>query len=74
MNCPYCGSDMEKGEIKSRGGMFFLPEGESIPKLYTKSEMKKYRAIHLPPYMLDSKPEYPTAYVCRACSKIIIEY
>ena len=74
MNCPYCGNDMERGELRSRGEMFFLPEGESTPKLYTQSEMNKHRAIYLPPYMLDVKAEFPTAYVCRACSKIIVEY
>lgn len=74
MKCPYCGRDMEHGEVRSRGGMFFLPEGESTPKLYTQSEMNKHRAIYLPPYMLDIRAEYPTAYVCRACCKIIVEY
>ena len=74
MKCPYCGNDMEQGELRSRGGMFFLPEGEKTPKLYTKSQMKKNRAIYLPPHMLDIKAEYPTGYVCRLCCKIIVEY
>ena len=74
MKCPYCSNDMEKGKMNSRGGMVFLPDGETLPKLYTEREMKKHNAIHLPPNMFDTKPEYPIAYVCRLCSKIIIEY
>ena len=74
MKCPYCSNDMEKGKLRSRGGMFFLPDGEKVPKLYTEREMKNHNAIDLPPNMFDTKPEYPTAYVCRSCSKIIIEY
>ena len=74
MKCPSCSNDMEKGKMHSRGGMFFLPDGETPPKLHTEREMKKHNAICLQPNMLDTKPEYPTAYVCRLCSKIIIEY
>ena len=73
MKCPYCGNEMEKGELRSRGGLYFLPDGESLPKLYTKREMEKHNAIYLPPYLLDAT-EFPTAYHCRDCSKIIIEY
>ena len=74
MKCPYCGKEMEKGELRSRGGLFFLPEGEGLPKLYTKREMEKHNAVYLPPYLLDVKAEFPTAYLCRDCSKIVIEY
>ena len=74
MKCPYCNSEMEKGELRSKGGVFFLPDGESSPLLYTEREMEKHNAVYLPPYMLSLIPEYPTAYICRQCSKIVIDY
>ncbi len=42
MKCPCCNKEMEKGELRSRGGVFFLPEGEESPKLYTENQMKKH--------------------------------
>ena len=74
MKCPYCNNEMEKGELRSKGGLFFLPEGESIPKLYTDNQMKRHNAVLLPPHMASIRPEYPTAYICRQCSKIMIDY
>ena len=75
MKCPYCGAEMEKGELRSKGGVYFLPEGEGVPLLYTQSQMDKHRAVCLPPYANSlTAAEYPTAYVCRACSKLIVEY
>lgn len=74
MRCPCCNAEMERGELRSRGGVFFLPEGETLPKLYTRRLMEKHRAVYLPPYMLEVVAEYPTAYLCRGCSKIVIDY
>ena len=74
MKCPYCGQDLVKGTLRSRGGNYFLPDGEKIPLLYTEHEMQKRNAVYLPPYQFAVPAEYPTAYLCRACSKIIIEY
>ena len=31
MKCPCCNKEMEKGELRSRGGVFFLSEGEELP-------------------------------------------
>ena len=39
MKCPYCGNEMELGKLRSRGGVFFLPDGEKTPKLYTQKQM-----------------------------------
>ena len=44
MKCPCCNAEMERGELRSRGGVFFLPEGETLPKLYTRRLMEKHRA------------------------------
>ena len=74
MKCPYCSNDMEKGTLRSRGGVYFLPDDEKIPLLYTEGQMQKRNAISLPPSMFGTPVEYPTAYLCRACSKITIEY
>lgn len=72
--CPYCGNPLEEGTLRSRGGNFYLPKNESVPLLYSKREMTKKRAIHLPPDFLSSAPQWPHAYVCRKCKKIIIPY
>ena len=44
MECPYCKSQMERGSLRSRGGVYFLPEGEKIPKLYLDSQFKKHNS------------------------------
>ena len=74
MKCPYCSHEMEQGKLRSKGGVYFLPDGEKLPKLYTENEMKKRRAVHLPPYMTPFSAGYPTAYLCRQCSKITIDF
>ena len=74
MKCPYCNNEMDKGELRSKGGVYFLPDGEKIPLLYTEREMKKRNAVYLPPYMTEHPPVYPAAYICRSCSRIVIDY
>lgn len=74
MTCAYCNAEMEKGALRSRGGLFFLPDGESSPMLYTQREMAKHHAVYLPPYIFSATSEYPTAYICRSCSKIVIDF
>lgn len=74
MKCPYCNNEMEIGKLRSKGGVFFLPDGEKMPKLYTQNEMAKHRAVSFPPFVLDVFPEYPSAYVCRECKKLIIDF
>ena len=73
MKCPCCNKEMDLGELRSKGGVYFLPEGEKTPLLYTAREMKKRNAVYLPPYMLGDLV-YPKAYICRQCSKIVIDY
>lgn len=79
MNCPYCGTEMEKGTLHSRGGNYFLPDGKKESKIvfYTKHYIEKAGAIALPPDPyggLFDPVEWPTAYCCRECKKIVIEY
>ncbi len=72
--CPYCGNPLEEGTLRSRGGNFFLPKYESVPRLYSKRKMKEKKAIHLPPDFLALSPQWPHAYVCRNCQIMIIPY
>lgn len=76
MICPYCGKEMEKGTLHSRGGNYFLPDGESSPisTLPGKRYFQKSNAISLPPGLWELSPTWPVAYCCRDCKKIIIEY
>lgn len=72
MQCPICGNEMEKGELRSRGGVYFLPEGEKTPLLYTLGQMEKHNAIYLHPYLTENPPQFPEAYACRTCKKLLI--
>ena len=76
MICPYCGQEMEKGTLHSRGGNYFLPDGESASGISfpAKQYFKKSRAISLPPGPWELSPTWPVAYCCRSCQKLIIEY
>lgn len=73
MTCPFCHQIMEHGRLRSKGGVFFLPDGEKVPKLYTDVEMKKRNVLSLPPHVFDSPPRYPEAFLCRSCGKIILD-
>lgn len=73
--CPWCKKSMESGTLCSRGGTFFLPDGESLPNLYTKSSMDKKRAIILgqhSPVLGQIAPVQ--ALICRNCKKIILSF
>ena len=68
---------MTKGTLHSRGGNYFLPDGEKRPLAYSEKAMNKRGAGMLPPDFLAplSAPlEFPAAYLCPDCRKIIIEY
>lgn len=71
--CPWCNKSMEPGTLYSRGGTFFLPDGESFPKLYTKSSMDKKRAVilgqHSPVFGQIAPAQ---AHICRHCKRIIL--
>lgn len=73
MNCPFCGNEMGRGKLRSKGGMYFLPDGEKSPRLYSEKEMEKHNAIPFLTFKYTGAPEYPQAYVCRACNKLIMD-
>ena len=77
--CPWCGGELEKGTLHSRGGNYFLPDGQMPSKtaFYTQAYLAKANAIPLPPNPyggLLEKPEWPQGWVCRKCHKIILSY
>ena len=71
--CPWCNQDLEHGTFRSRGGNYFLPDGNKTPNFFTIQSMKRKNAIMLPPYPIGDA-SMPEAYVCRGCQKIIIPY
>ena len=77
--CPWCGSELEKGTLQSRGGNYFLPDGQPPSRIsfYTSGYLAKVNAIALPPDpyggLLDA-PQWPQGCVCRKCRKIILTY
>lgn len=76
MKCPYCNNEMEKGILKSNGSNCFLPDGAKVYGMLTDSSLKKKNAIPLPPSPyggLFEPVEWPIAFVCRTCKKVIIE-
>lgn len=76
--CPYCGSEMEPGRLRSRGLNHFLPDGSKVPWFLTKRACEKTGTIPLPPSPVERfiirNEDYPRAYHCRNCKKIIIAY
>jgi len=76
MRCPYCGTEMTKGTFRSRGKNYFLPDGQKLPWLYSAKAMTKRNAILLPPDFLDISDigNWPVAYACTGCRKIVIDY
>ena len=73
-NCPYCGGTLEKGALRSRGGVYFLPENSKVPTFYTEKPLRKANAIPFPPFPLDLEIRFPEAYVCRKCHVLVMEY
>ena len=71
MICPYCNQELEKGTLRSRYGALYLPDDTSPPIVRLKKSIKKRKAIPLPPDLLS---DWPVAYACRICKKIIVPY
>ncbi|HIT33007.1 MAG TPA: hypothetical protein IAC31_00030 [Candidatus Faecousia intestinigallinarum] len=77
VRCIWCGREMERGTLVNQcARAIFLPTGTSIPRFYTQKALDKRNCIPLTP--LNEAPhapeEFPTAYVCRNCRKIVIPY
>ena len=79
MDCPYCGAEMKKGTLRSRGFQYFLPSGERDISLYTVRNVEKRGGIMLPPDPMGlelsrDNVDWPEAYVCEACRRLEIKY
>ena len=77
MKCPYCMAEMEHGTLRSRGGNYFLPDGKRPSRIsfYTRSFLERQGAIPLPPDPYAIGPaEWPSAWCCRSCRKLILSY
>lgn len=76
MNCPFCGSAMRQGKLRTRGDNYFIPEGCKAPALYTKKSMEKCGAILVSPDCTSANAEtnWQTAYLCDGCRKVITDY
>ena len=79
MNCPVCGKEMKMGKVAYRpsAGLHFLPPGERLPHVLTKSGIEKRGGIALDGPnnlgLLESGGTLP-AHICRSCRKIVIDY
>ncbi len=76
MLCPQCGNEMPKGILGGRGYNFFLPEGETYPKLLSDRLLKKKHAVLLPPDIYGSWDVngWPSAFWCKECKMVIADY
>ena len=73
-NCPYCGGTLEKGMLRSRGGVHFLPENSKMPAFFVEELIRKANAIPFPPFPLDLEIRFPEACVCRKCRVLMMTY
>ena len=68
MLCPYCQSEMTKGYIQCRDGVYWTPDRALVPAL---SGIKKGAVS------LRNDPEYgnstSAAHLCNKCRRVIIE-
>lgn len=78
IECPYCGEEMEKGNIVITGtgrGMFYLPEGEKLAMILTEKSVEEKNGVVLNGIYRTTFNEPSTScHRCRKCQKIVIEY
>ena len=69
MQCPFCGSEMEKGFIYGRKdcGLLWLPSGEKLPLIITENNVKTHNGLLLgeKPFPENARLEF---YICRECN------
>ena len=76
---PVCGKEMKVGKVayQPSAGLHFLPPGERLPHVLTKSGIEKRGGIALDGPnnlgLLESDGTLP-AHICRSCRKIVIDY
>jgi hypothetical protein len=68
---------MEKGKIKSRGNVHWMPDGTWEPLVIkTRKKYEEMGAVLLPPYWYSASlaRQWAVGYVCRKCGKMIVEF
>lgn len=69
MQCPFCGTEMEKGFIYGlrNCGLLWLPFGEKLPPILTENAIKKRNGLLLgiKPFSENTQLEF---YVCKNCN------
>lgn len=70
MKCPYCGEDMEKGLIQNQNELVWLPGNNR--KLFVRARFHEGAVVLSKLSVL--KGSAVTAYICKKCEKVIIDY
>ena len=78
MKCPFCGEEMEGGNLCTSGGigLIWLPYGQQPSALLnTVKNVEKKGGIALDgPYMTRFNDTQVPAQACRKCRKIVLDY
>ncbi|MGI6181754.1 MAG: PF20097 family protein [Agathobaculum sp.] len=76
MNCPKCSKQMTQGTLGGRGYNFFLPMGETYPKLLSDKILKKKNATLLPSDIYGGWDisDWPAAFWCSECKMLVADY
>ena len=54
MKCPFCGEEMVKGKLRTRGDNYFIPEGCKTSWIYTYKSMENAGAVLVSPKVSDA--------------------
>ena len=74
MNCPYCGGALEKGTLHSRGASIFCRTAQSSRRGSRARAWKKVGAVGLAWNPALTRREWPEAYCCRPCRRLIVPF
>ena len=72
-SCPVCSGPLTEGKLHSRGGNFFLPDGEKLPITYAKDSIERHNGVKLPPDSFGGGG-LPSCTLCRTCRLIFLPY
>ena len=77
MQCPKCGSKMEKGVVfaQKSSGIHWVPSEENIPHVLSNHKIMSCGGeVMVPITYLGIKPPTAPAWICRCCKIVNIEY
>lgn len=75
MKCPYCGNEMELGNVCARGGggLYWLPEGKAIKFTVSNKKIEDHGGIVLVNCNEVGMLEH-SAYICHTCRKLLMDF